>query len=246
MRSRPLALALVIIILAAPLTAAQEYPTLEFYVNDHAGVLTLQDELDIEELCIIVYQETGAEIAVLVVNTTQPDEINLYATRTFNQNGLGQEGKDDGLLVLISVDERLWRVEVGYGLESVLPDSLVGSIAEDYLIPGLQSGDYYAGIYDLVNHLGYEILENYDGEPHDDPYPVPGVPLRLWHYLIIIILVVAIAVLCRGRIWWFFFLRGGSGGGSGGWGSGRTGGGWSGGKTWGGGRSGGGGAGGKW
>ena len=117
MRLCRLLLLIIFFALLAPASAAQDYPDLEYYVTDQADVLTLGEELAIEELCVIVYEECGAEIAVLVMNTTQPEEINIFATRTFQQNGLGQEGEDNGLLLLLTTDDGLWRIEVGYGLE---------------------------------------------------------------------------------------------------------------------------------
>jgi uncharacterized protein len=226
---------LVVAVISTVAPASAEYPILEYYVTDKVGVLTLSDVYDIEAVCQEVYEVKGAEFAVLIVNTTQPDGIDHYALRTFEKNELGQEGKDNGLLLVLSTDEQAWRIEVGYGLEGVLPDSLVGSIANDHLEPFLAEGDYYSGILYTLAFLGEQVLDHYDeGRPPKDkdpsPYPISWLPLT-WGQLILVVLVfVAIAVLTQGRVWvWMGGLMHGSGR-----------------RRWGGGRSGGGGARGRW
>jgi uncharacterized protein len=224
-------LLLAAVFVLAPLAGAQDYPDLDYYVTDLADALYDFEEQDIGQLCEYVYYQTGAEMAVLVVNTTYPDEINLFATRTFQQNGLGQKGEDNGLLIVVATDEKLWRVEVGYGLEGYLPDALVGNYSETYLVPPMEYGDYGAGLYDLVNNLGGVILEDYVGEPVKDPYPISFIPLTFWQLVLAIVVMVALTIVTKGRIifWLPFLLSGGKGG-----------------RNWGGGRTGGGGAGGKW
>jgi len=213
--------------------AAGDYPTLEYYVTDQVGVLTYSDIVSIEDFCVQVYESTGAEIAVLIVNTTLPDGIDLFAVRTFELNGLGQQGVDDGLLILVSVAESAWRIEVGYGLEGVLPDAKVGNIATTYLEPYVSVGDYYSGLFYTTETVAQEILDNYEGTPHESrsPYPISWIPLTTWQLIAVMVVVGAVAVLTKGQVflWALFFL-------------GRFGGG----KRWGGGRSGGGGAKGRW
>jgi uncharacterized protein len=215
---------------AAPVLAdGEDYPTLQFWVTDLANVLLLEEEMDIEALCIEAHQKKGVEIAVLTVNTTAPDDISMFALRTFEKNQLGQEGKDDGLLVMIAVDDGTWRVEVGYGLEGVLPDSLVGSLADRYMVPDLERGDYYSALLYMVAFLGREILDNYEaGEPPEDdgsPYPISWLPLTWGQLILVIVIFVVIAAITGGRGLWVGGLFSGSGG-----------------RRWGGGRSGGGGA----
>jgi uncharacterized protein len=219
------------LVFASPFATAQDYPELDSYVTDLADALYSFEEEDIGRLCESVYLQTGAEMAVLVVNATYPDEISLFATRTFQQNGLGQKGEDNGLLIVVATDDGEWRVEVGYGLEGYLPDALVGNYSETYLVPPMQYGDYGTGLYDLVNNLGGIILEDYVGEPVKDPYPISFIPLTFWQLVVVGAVFVFLTVATKGRIilWIPFIFSGGRGG-----------------KNWGGGRTGGGGAGGKW
>ena len=206
--------------------AASSYPKLEYYVTDQVGVLTTYDIYDIEELCLEVDQETGCEIAVLIVNTTHPDDINIYAVKTFEESGIGKEGLDNGLLLLISVSDRMWRIEVGYGLEGILPDLKVDDIAEKYLEPDLEAGDYYNAILYTVAFLGREILDNWEGpvKRSEEPwYPIPFIPLLWWQLLIVIIIAVAVLVITGGKV--LFWGGGIFKGGGGGFGGGRSGGG---------------------
>jgi len=226
-------LAIIVLVLSQG-SAIADYPNLEYYVTDQVDVLTSSEEYEIEGICVDVYELTGAEVAVLIVNSTLPDGIDLFAVETFERNGLGQEGKDDGLLLLVSVEENAWRIEVGYGLEGILPDAKVGNIAATNLEPYLAVGDYYTGIYETTYALGVEIVDNYDGTPQESesPYPIPWIPLKTWQLALVIGAIFGLAVLTQGRIFllWMLFSRNWGGGG----------------KSWGGGRSGGGGAKGRW
>ncbi len=230
MASWAAAIFLTVLVILSPFAAAQEYPELEDYVTDLAHALDDFEEKDIADLCDTVYWECGAEIAVLVVNTTYPSDINTYATRTFQDNGLGQEGKDNGLLILVVTDTSEWRVEVGYGLEAVLPDARVANFTETYLVPCMEEDLYGTGICDLVNNMGGAIQEEYDGEPPKDPHPIPFIPLTFWQLVIVVVIIAFLTVITRGRIFFFLPYLIGKGGG----------------KNWGGGRTGGGGAGGRW
>ena len=150
MLKRALAIAMFAVIIINISAAAQEYPVLENYVWDQADALYGFEEEDLEYLCMYVYDMTGCQMAVVIVNSTSPDDIFTYAYETFELNELGQEDKDNGLLMVIATDSQEWRVEVGYGLEGILPDARVGNLTETYLLPEVEAyGDYGTGIYNL-------------------------------------------------------------------------------------------------
>ena len=195
---------LFVLLLFTPLLApvqGQEVPSIFLYVNDLTDPPSLlSGERDlIEELCLEVDQETSAEVAVLVVNTTQPLGIDLFAVRTFEENGLGKRELDNGVLVLLSTDERQWRVEVGYGLEGVLNDAKVGSIGRATLSVGFETGDLYGGIYDATLAIGQEIVDNY-APPGGSPLGIPSLFEIDWRVVAVaVIIFIAIAVLTGGR-----------------------------------------------
>lgn len=226
-----LAVAILIFTVMAPLSEA--YPDLQYYVTDESNILFDHEIYDIETLCVEVDTATGAEIAVLIVDTTYPDPIDIYAVQTFDESDIGQKDKDNGLLMVIAVDDRTWRIEVGYGLEGVLPDIKVDEIARGYLVPYLDDGLYYEAILYTVAELGWIIVESYEDDPPEDDdgpwYPIPFIPLKWWQLIIAFAVTFFVMLITGGRI---FLWIGGS--------FGRSGGGF------GGGRSGGGGASGKW
>lgn len=194
---------LLVVVVSAP-AKGQDLPAVYLYVNDLANPpLLLQDEVgSIEDLCFQVDDLTTAEIAVLIVNTTLPDGIDMFAVDTFAANGIGKAGKDNGVLVVVSVDEQAWRIEVGYGLEGVLNDAKVGAFGRAYLAPNLTAGSYYDGIYGVVFALGREIVDHYDpgGGAAQEPQ-LWGIDWRA--FAVAAVIFVAVALLTKGRslIW---------------------------------------------
>ncbi len=92
-------------------------------------------------------QKTTAQVLVLTVQSLDGEDIEGFSLRTAEKWKLGQKGKDNGVLIVVAVKDKKYRFEVGYGLESVLPDSMVGSIGREDLVPFFRKGDYSAGIF---------------------------------------------------------------------------------------------------
>ncbi len=104
-------------------------------VNDFTGTLDSGWKSSIEELCIKVRNETGAEIGVAVISDLQGITIEEYAVKLFKKWGVGKADKDNGVLLLVSMQERKVRIEVGYGLEGVITDLEAGNIINDIIVP---------------------------------------------------------------------------------------------------------------
>lgn len=98
------------------------------YVNDFAGVIDDESKKKMEEIIKFIEEKTGAEIAVVTIKTLEGESIEMFANKLFQQWGIGKKGKDNGVLILISLKEKKIRIEVGYGLEDILPDGLCGEI----------------------------------------------------------------------------------------------------------------------
>jgi len=197
-----LPLVAVLVIVSSIPASAQEVPAIYLYVNDFAGVLTYDEISTLDEICYELDRYNSDELAVLVVNTTQPMDIDTYAFRVFDDNGIGKEDKDNGVLLLISIDEGLWRIEVGYGLEGILNDAKVGSLGRDNLEPYLATGDYYSGIFYTVSAM----IEQLTTEPAQGGRGFeifPGITIDWWQLGLALIVMVVIAVITRGRafIW---------------------------------------------
>ena len=140
-------------------------PPLQARVTDLTGTLPAQKIAQLEQKLAAFEKEKGAQVAVLMVPTVQPESIEEYAVRVFEQWKLGRKGIDDGVLLIIAKDDRKLRIEVGYGLEGVLNDATAKRIISDDIVPHLKHGDFPAGVDAGVSR----ILRVVSGEPLPPP-----------------------------------------------------------------------------
>lgn len=116
------------------------------FVNDHADKLDEPTRARLEAFLDQVKQKTGAEFAVLIMPSTAPWDPSEYKVRVFKEWGLGRKGENDGLLMLVAIEERQVRFETGYGLEGVLPDGLQSRIFRRAMAPRFREGDWAGGV----------------------------------------------------------------------------------------------------
>jgi uncharacterized protein len=143
-----------ILIVFFPSVYAQDIPTIKPYVNDFAGVLSQAEINSINSLAGEIERNTTVQIAVLTVNSTQPLDIDTYATQVFRANGIGNKDNNNGLLIVAAITDRQWRIEVGYGLEGTINDAKAGDVGRTYLVPYFQQGEYGTGLYMAVQSIG--------------------------------------------------------------------------------------------
>jgi uncharacterized protein len=143
-----LRLSLVAALLFAPLTAGADVavPPLQARVTDLTGTLDAGQKSALEQKLAAFEKRKGAQIAVLMLPTTQPETIEQYAVRVEESWKLGRKGVDDGALLVVAKDDRKLRIETGYGLEGVLPDAIAKRIISDDIVPRFKQGDFYGGI----------------------------------------------------------------------------------------------------
>lgn len=146
MLGRRAAIALAIVAGLAGAVAAQDLPPPAGKVNDFAGLLSAEDRTSLGAELDQVERETTAEIAVVTVTTLDGRTVEDYATSLFHTWGIGKADNDNGVLILVAPSERAMRIEVGYGLEGVLPDGLAGALVRETFTPRFRAGDYRAGI----------------------------------------------------------------------------------------------------
>jgi uncharacterized protein len=127
--------------------AVPEFPAYQNYVNDYASVMNEDDFAKTLDVARELKENNGAEMAIATVNTTRPLDSKSYAVELFKRWGLGEKGKDNGVLILFVKKDRRVEVEVGYGLEGTLPDGYVGSVLDKYAIPEFKEGNYGKGLY---------------------------------------------------------------------------------------------------
>lgn len=154
-------LLLLVIFLAFPVRIfAIDIPTPAGYVNDLASVLSKDQKENLEKSLQSYKDTTGNEIAILVVKDLQGEEINDFAVRTFEKWEIGQKDKDNGVLVLVSIDERQVKIEVGYGLEPYITDSDAGNIIRNNIAPSFRDGNYYEGLNSAVSEIKKELSKS--------------------------------------------------------------------------------------
>jgi uncharacterized protein len=148
----PLLLALTLTAQAqAPTSGLQPIPALTARVMDLTGTLTNEQQAALEQKLAAFELSKGSQLAVLIVPTTHPEEIEQYSIRVVERWKLGRGtvgGKkvDDGALLLVAKNDRRVRIEVGYGLEGVLTDAMSNRIISESIAPAFREGDYYQGI----------------------------------------------------------------------------------------------------
>ena len=224
----------------------------DFFVTDNANVLSSDTKSRIVSMGQQLQQECGAQIVVLTIPSLGDyGSIEEAARDVFDSWKIGQEGKDNGILFIFSVEDRWMRIEVGYGLEGILPDGKVGRIRDNYITNYFRDGDYDEGVLQGYRALYAEVATEYNIEPIPNETPVQSSSdnnsfSMLYMVLGIIGFFFIDGLFLRGSIsrslFRMFVLFGGNGRGGRGGGFGGGGGGFSGG----GGRSGGGGASGRW
>lgn len=160
--------ALLVLLFATALVHAQALapiPALDAAVIDTTGTLDAATRQALQAQALALQQRKGSQLQVLMVPTTQPEDIAQYAVRAFEQYKLGRKGVDDGLLLVVAKNDRRAKIETGYGLEGAIPDATSARVIQEYLVPKFRAGGYAGGITDATAAL----VKLIDGEPLPAP-----------------------------------------------------------------------------
>ena len=130
---------------AAAAPGLQPIPPLSARVIDLTGTLTAEQQTRLEQALAAFESAKGSQLAVLIVPTTAPEEIEGYSIRVVEQWKLGRSKVDDGALLLVAKNDRRVRIEVGRGLEGVLTDAMSNRIIDETIRPDFRQGDFYGG-----------------------------------------------------------------------------------------------------
>jgi uncharacterized protein len=221
--------------------------------NDNAGVVAKYDADDLERKLVAFDDSTSNQIAVVIVKTLNDEPIEDVAVNTYRDWGLGTKKNNNGVLLIVAIDDRKVRIEVGYGLEGAIPDITANDIIENDLKPAFRQNNYYSGINKAVDDISKAAAGEYkiQREKHSSNRSSGGGGALL---KFILILVFVLFIVMRGGgsgggggLGWvapMLLMNSMGGGGRSSWGGGDSGGGGFGG--FGGGSSGGGGASGSW
>jgi uncharacterized protein len=246
-------LSFLLLLITSPLARALEVPPLRGRVNDYAGVMSQDQVRTLESQLAQFEQETGHQIAVLTVPTLAGEDIEGFSIHVAESWKIGKKGFDNGVILLVAVKDRQLRLEVGYGLEGVLPDAIADRIIRDYIVPRFRAQDYAGGVIAGIDAVQKVIKQEPLPESARKPNQAPQSNFNSLAMFAIAFVIFALMAFSSGRrsrnqmwsgrgrryppIFW-----GGGGFGGGGFGGGGSGGGFSGG----GGGFGGGGASGSW
>ena len=148
-------------------------PTEAFFVNDFANVLSQETEQMILRKGAALAEKTKAQVVVLTVETLDQEPIEQYALHLGREWGIGDEEDNTGVLLLLAVEERETRIEVGYGLEGRLPDSKAGRFLDTYAIPHFREDDFDTGVRETYAALVNEVYVEFDMTEEADAGYVP-------------------------------------------------------------------------
>ncbi|SMQ68708.1 uncharacterized protein SAMN05444673_1699 [Bacillus sp. OV166] len=217
-------------------------PVGDIYVQDFANVLNETERAELINLGRNIEDQTTAQIAVLTVETIGDQTIEEFANEAFRQYGIGNKQENNGVLLVLSMQERKVRIEVGYGLEGRIPDGKAGRILDGYAIPFLKNQQPNRAIVETYKALTKEVLAEYGNEgdvsKQTKATGEKGLGIPGWLMVIVIIGVVFLDFKFFGGTLTYLLLsiisrgggrggggsggsRGGGGGSSGGGGAGR-------------------------
>ncbi|MFM9836207.1 MAG: TPM domain-containing protein [Methylophilaceae bacterium] len=142
-------------VLFSPMVLAElvAIPDLSARVTDLTQTLSTAEKLQIEEKLSAFEQKKGSQIAVLIVPTTKPEEIEQYSIRVVEKWKIGRKKVDDGILMLVAKDDHKMRIEVGYGLEGAIPDLTAKRVISEVIAPEFKKGNFANGLNEGVDRL---------------------------------------------------------------------------------------------
>lgn len=228
-------------------------PTL---VNDFAGILLKDEDERLEQKLVAYNDSTSTQIAIVTLKSVGDYDISQVSLKILRDWGIGTKGKNNGILILVSMEDRKIRIETGYGMEGVVPDAIANEIIAQIIKPAFREEQYYEGLNKAVDAIEKAAAGEYKADPRQSK---PGIsPGAI--FLLILVIVIIVSIISRGGgggggttynrrggwIWPVLGSMGGFGGGSGGGWSGGGGSGGGGFGGFGGGSGGGGGASGSW
>lgn len=140
-------------------------PPFESLVQDLTGTLTAEQQASLDEKLTAFQKRKGAQVALLILPSTEPEDIAQFGVRLAEAWKIGRAGVDDGAILIIAKNDHAMRIEVQYGLEGVLTDVTASRILNDTIAPLFKQGDYFGG----VNAGLDQMLKVIDGEPLPPP-----------------------------------------------------------------------------
>ena len=185
------ALLLAFTLFGSLLAAAQvPVPALTGHVIDQSGTLSAEQKSSLEQTLTVFEARKGSQLAVLMISSSAPEEIEQYALRVAEQWKLGRKKVDDGAILVVAKNDRTLRIEVGYGLEGALNDATSKRIISEVILPQFKQQDFYGGITAGVEQM----IRVIDGEPLPAPAEKPAGSIGEFRQYVPIVFILALAV----------------------------------------------------
>lgn len=174
-------------------TFAQEFPEPVGYVNDFADVLTIGEERSLEAILKNYEEKSTIEIAIVTITSLDGQSVEEYTNLLAKKWGVGKKTKDNGLVILNSIGDRKWRIEVGYGLKEYMTDEYSRNIGDNYLTPNLKKGKYF----DAYKQTIEQIMLRFGNLTEDDVQRMKddGDTLLMWIIIIAFIIIITIGIV---------------------------------------------------
>jgi len=178
---------LFMLLFTASLIAQPKIPTVKQYANDFTNTIEQSKLQQINNELRKFDDATSTQIVLLIINSLDGYPIELYANQVAEKNKIGTKGKDNGILFLVVKNDRKMRIEVGYGLEGVLPDAMASSIIRNEVAPYFKKGDYDSGVIAGLQSIIAATKGEYrrDRRRSSDDEDSGGFP---WSFLVFIII----------------------------------------------------------
>ena len=153
-----------------PIRAKEDTPAVTDYINDYAGIIDDSDQQAMEEMGRELAQETGSQVVVVTLDSLDGQDAAMLATDIGNNAQVGSGKLDNGVVILVSIDDKQRFMAVGSGLEGTITDIDAEHLQQDYLVPQFRNGDYSQGLYDLYGAVVRSIeAGTASGELASDP-----------------------------------------------------------------------------
>lgn len=152
-------------LLSLPMQAEIQIPELQDRVMDLTNTLTQEQKVHLADKLKSLESEKGSQLAILIIPTTDGETIEQFSLRVVEKWKLGRNKIDDGILILVAKNDRKMRIEVGYGLEGILPDAICKRIITEQMRPNFKGGNYFEGLDSSTE----SIISVVKGEPLPEP-----------------------------------------------------------------------------